>query len=316
MAAFPGGAEFAFTILDDTDDATVENVEPVYRLLTRLGMRTTKTAWPLDCPPEEQGHFFAAETLQDPDYLAFVRGLVDAGFELAFHNATMGSSVRERTLAGLQTLEDAFGTRPVLHCNHAQNRENLYWGAARYRSTLLHGVARLGSRAVGRTRFEGEVEGSPYFWGDVAHETFRYVRSFAFARLDTSSIPPGGPYRDPTTRWVRLWFNTSDAPDAAAFNRLVTPAAVETLRARGGYAIVSTHLGKGFATAGRVDPQVEEALGAVAELPGWFVPVTTLLDHLVAECGAGRVITTAQRWRLEYAHVLDRVRARLVRRRA
>jgi len=89
---------FVFTILDDTDDATVENLEPIYRLLTELGMRTTKTVWPLDCPPELQGPFFAAQTLQDPEYLTFVKRLVDAGFELAFHGATMGSSSREQTV--------------------------------------------------------------------------------------------------------------------------------------------------------------------------------------------------------------------------
>ena len=44
---FPEGRKFAFTILDDTDDATVENVRPVYDLLTELGFRTTKTVWPL-----------------------------------------------------------------------------------------------------------------------------------------------------------------------------------------------------------------------------------------------------------------------------
>ena len=46
---FPGGARFAFTVMDDTDVATVENVRPIYRLLDSLGMRTTKTVWPMPC---------------------------------------------------------------------------------------------------------------------------------------------------------------------------------------------------------------------------------------------------------------------------
>ncbi len=69
--AFPGGARFAFTVIDDTDVATVANVGPLYRLLESLGMRTTKTVWPLACPegsPDYQG----SETLEDPGYLAFV----------------------------------------------------------------------------------------------------------------------------------------------------------------------------------------------------------------------------------------------------
>src|SRR6185436_5946929 len=47
---FPGGARFAFTVMDDTDVATVENIRPIYRLFESLGMRTTKTVWPVACP--------------------------------------------------------------------------------------------------------------------------------------------------------------------------------------------------------------------------------------------------------------------------
>ena len=47
---FPNGARFAFTILDDTDDSTLENVKPVYDRLRAYGFRTTKTAWPFKSP--------------------------------------------------------------------------------------------------------------------------------------------------------------------------------------------------------------------------------------------------------------------------
>ena len=47
---FPQGKRFAFTIVDDTDVATVANVKPLYDLLHELGFRTTKTVWPLGCP--------------------------------------------------------------------------------------------------------------------------------------------------------------------------------------------------------------------------------------------------------------------------
>ena len=47
---FPGGKRFAFTIMDDTDDATVQNVGPVYEALYSLGMGATKTVWPMPCP--------------------------------------------------------------------------------------------------------------------------------------------------------------------------------------------------------------------------------------------------------------------------
>ena len=44
---WPGGKSFAFTVFDDTDRATVENVGPVYRFLAELGFLTTKSVWPI-----------------------------------------------------------------------------------------------------------------------------------------------------------------------------------------------------------------------------------------------------------------------------
>ena len=45
---FPDGKRFAFTIFDDTDVGTLESLRPIYDLLAQLGLRTTKTVWPLD----------------------------------------------------------------------------------------------------------------------------------------------------------------------------------------------------------------------------------------------------------------------------
>ena len=157
-AGWPNGARFAFTILDDTDDATVANVKPVYDLLHDLGMRTTKTVWPLAC--QDESIYFAAETLEDEAYLAFVRELVERGFEIASHGATMESSERRRTLDGLAALIGRLGVAPTLHCNHGQNRENLYWGAERYRSVLLRALLKMAERLRRAPRFEGHVPGS------------------------------------------------------------------------------------------------------------------------------------------------------------
>ena len=136
MTLLPPGKRFAFSVLDDTDDATVDNVRPLYALLQEYGLRTTKTVWPMDCP-EGSRNFFAAETLQDKAYLGFVHELADAGFEVASHGATMESSRRERTLEGLELIRSEFGRYPRLFCNHGQNRENLYWGSKRFRTAPL-----------------------------------------------------------------------------------------------------------------------------------------------------------------------------------
>src|SRR5579859_5667634 len=63
---WPNERQFAFTIVDDTDSATIQNVKPVYDLLTDLQMRTTKTAWVFhDGSGEEQG-----SSCEQPEYLA------------------------------------------------------------------------------------------------------------------------------------------------------------------------------------------------------------------------------------------------------
>src|SRR5262249_36108428 len=128
--AFPNGKRFAFTILDDTDVATVENVGPVYRLFEDLGMRTTKTVWSMGCP-EGSPDFSTSQTLEDQDYRSFAVDLQQRGFEIASHGATMESSTRERTVAGLERFRQIFGSYPRIHVNHSYNRENIYWGTAR-----------------------------------------------------------------------------------------------------------------------------------------------------------------------------------------
>jgi hypothetical protein len=157
---FPDGKRFAFTILDDTDDATLENVRPVYDRLRELGFRTTKTAWPMDCP-EGSRIYFAADTLQRQDYLDYVRSLVEAGFELGSHGATMETSLRERTQQGLAFLEREFGFLPRVHANHGQNRENVYWGLERFQSPLIRPlISMVGHHSRGQ--FAGESEDSPH----------------------------------------------------------------------------------------------------------------------------------------------------------
>lgn len=307
---FPDGRRFAFTILDDTDDSTLENVRPIYERLRSLGLRTTKTVWPMDCP-EGSRNYFAADTLQRPEYLAFVKELVRDGFELASHGATMEGSVRERTEAGLVFLEREFGHLPRLHANHGENMENLRWGFERFQSPLVRPLVRLLGRHP-RDRFTGERRDSPYYWGDLFTRHFDYLRNFTFHDLDVLEHDPAMPYRLASTPEVRGWFSTTDVPDVGAFKRLVKRETLDALETRGGVCILSTHLGKGFVKDGRVDPQVDAMLEYVASKPGWFVPVSTLLDHLRAERGDHDTPLGALALaRLELRFLLSELRARL-----
>jgi hypothetical protein len=307
MSLLPAGRRFAFSILDDTDDSTRRNVEPVYAVLRDCGLRTTKTAWPLDCP-EGSRHFFAAETLQDKAYLGFVHQLVEDGFELAFHGATMESSLRERTLEGLEFLRSEFGRYPRLSCNHGQNRENLYWGAQRFHTPALRLLSRRLLGDQGDT-YEGHRDGSPFFWGDVARDVIEYVRNFTFDRLDLLRMDPSTPYHVTSTPYVRHWFSTTDAPDVGAFNRVLSSDRIDRLAAEGGICIISTHFGKGFVQDGRVNPTTERLLRRLAAKAGWFVPVSDILDRLRTE-GRGQTLSRHGILQLELRFIADRVRRR------
>ena len=302
---FPDHKRFAFTILDDTDDATLANVKPVYSALRTYRLRTTKTVWPLDCP-EGSRLFFAGETLQSKEYLRFVHELVRDGFELALHGATMETSLRERTVRGFEFLQQEFGVYPKVFCNHGFNRENIYWGSERLQSGLFRQLARFISRD-GSQKYDGHERESPYFWGDLCQERVKYVRNFTFRRLNMLEVNPEMPYRLRQTPYVNYWFSTSDAPDVEAFNSLLTRRSIDKLSDDGGLCIISTHLGKGFAKDGKLNRETDDILRYISMKDGWFVPVSEILDHMLNEEGRGAVLPYAARTGLELRFILDKL---------
>lgn len=307
---YPSGAKFAFTILDDTDDTTVQNGKPVYDLLHELGMRTTKTVWAFDTPPENKGPYFAGETLSSPEYLAWVHELSNKGFEIAFHNATMGSSTRSDTIKALDFLEKEFETTIRLHCNHGQNKENIYWGIDRYKTPVLKQVLAQAAKHRDHPTFEGQQVNSPYYWADIAEQRLSYMRAFAYERLNCLELPPGRPFKDPLKSPSPVLFNTADAPDVHVFNRLVNPKSLEKLKRQGGWSIVSTHFGKGFWSDGRVNADFEKTMRYLSSQGGWCVPVSELLDHLGYQSEVSE-ISTIERLNMEVAHLFDRLKTRI-----
>lgn len=277
---WPQGKRFAFSIIDDTDVATVANVRPIYRLLEQLGLRATKTVWPVSCP-EGSRHFAGSQTLDDPDYLDFVQDLQRRGFEIAFHGATMESSTRERTCRALERFKECFGSYPRVHANHGCNRENIYWGRSRIDQPLIKWIY---GRAIGVPDgyYAGHIPGSAYWWRDLCQSRIEYVRNLTFNSLDLSRINPGMPYADRTRPLVRRWFSAADAESADEFVRLLDSRNQKALEANQGFAIVATHFGKNFVVDGQVDPRVQELLEELSSRNGWFCTVSELLDWLRA----------------------------------
>lgn len=304
MPPWPAGKSFAFTIFDDPDGQTLDAGKAVYDFLGDLGFRTTKGIWPVAAPREASDY---GGTCGDPGYARWAVALQAAGFEIGLHNVTSHTSVREETEAGLNAFERLFGHAPRSFAQHYYCDENLYWGDRR-----LSGVNRLLYNALTRSRyhniFQGETPGHRLFWGDLCRARIRYVRSFAFADINTLNACPFIPYHDPARPFVNYWFTSSEGSNVDRFTHTLREADQDRLEEAGGACIMYTHFGHGFHD-GTLHPRFRELMTRLARRNGWFVPVSTLLDHLAgSQTLAERSITPAQRRSLERRWLLHKVR--------
>ena len=298
---FPDGKRFALTIVDDTDLTTVNRARPIYKALAEAGLRTTKTVWALPAI-ENPGPGDQGDTLQDAPYREFILDLQAKGFEIALHGVRGGSSPRATSIEGLEEFKRIIGDYPKLFVNHSLNREDLYWGQHRLTFTpyrWLFGIAR-------GTQFAGHIEGSPYFWADIAKQRIKYVRRFVFSDINVLHVNPATPYHLDETPYVNYWFDSSDGGSIDQFEALLSPENLDRLEREGGACIIYAHLGAGsFNSNGDANPRFLKRIREVAARPGWFVPASELLDYMSAQPGWNPRQTFRERIRLETAYLLD-----------
>jgi hypothetical protein len=291
---WPDGKKFAFTIFDDTDLETVKNAAPVYSFLRNNGIFTTKSVWPIK---GQQTPSIGGDTCENPEYLAWVKSLQANGFEIASHNATFHTSTRQETLRGLQKFHDDFSHWPKSMANHADCRENIYWGQNRLTglNKLLYNILTRGKRI---NFYRGHVEGDPLFWADYCKKYITYVRNFVFEDINTLKQCPFMPYHDPKRPYVNFWFASCEGAAIQSFNNALAEKNQDRLEAEGGACIMYTHFANGFYLDGNLDKRFESLIRRLAKKNGWFIPVSTLLDYLKEHNGK-HVITPAQRTMLE-----------------
>jgi hypothetical protein len=291
---WPDNKTFAFTIFDDTDGTTLQNGPPIYGFLHELGILTTKSIWPRSGSESAK---FGGSTCDDVEYLRWAKDLQAKGFELALHNVTYHSSERRDIIAGLEQFRRYFGHYPRIHVNHAGCKDSLYWGEAR-----LSGFNRFAYNLLTGWRhkglFSGEVESSKYFWGDLSKEHVKYVRNFVYSDINTLKSCPAMPYHDPNRPYVNYWFASSEGADCKSFCRTLSEENQERLEIESGACIMYTHFGaKGFYDKS-LNPHFEFLLRTLSRKNGWFVPVGTLLDHILSS-RRNEDISDAQRNELE-----------------
>ena len=282
---WPGGKGFAFTVFDDTDYSTLENVQPVYSFLRDQGFRTTKSVWPVK---GSSVPLIGGETCENADYLKWARTLQMGDFEIALHNVTYHSSVRETTIRGIETFREMFGHYPYSFANHAGCSESIYWGPGRLGGVnrILYNVLTLGRR---RGVFQGHEPDSPFFWGDVSRDKIKYVRNFGSGDINTLKACPPMPYHDPKRPYVNYWFASSEGPEVDSFAHMIRESNQDRLEREGGACIMYTHFANGFFSHGSLNGDFRRLIVRLSRKNGWFVPVVTLLDYILNQRGPHRL---------------------------
>lgn len=301
---WPDNKKFAFTIVDDTENSTIENVKPIYDFLYQHGLITTKTVWVYpsrDC--------FTGGFLLDNDYLEFIADLKAKGYEIGIHNVGAGEYTREEIIKGLDLFKEKLGFYPSIHINHYSNKDNIYWGHERFQ-LILRSLFKI---IYGEKRkFYGTDINSKYFWGDICKSKIRYIRNYTFNDINTLKIDPLMPYMDKNKeKYSNYWFSSSDGHTVKEFNALLKRENVDRLEYEGGACIVYTHFAYNFVDSkGRINEDFAEKIKYLASKDGWFVPAGVLLDYLLSFKG-NHYVSKSYLTALDFKWLLDRIIKRI-----
>ena len=299
---WPDGKRFAFTVFDDTDHMTIQNGPLIYQYLHNLGFLTTKSVWPIrggDVPR------IGGSTCEDPDYRAWIHSLKEQGFELALHNVTYHTSNREQTNRGLEQFKQYFGSYPNIQANHAYCRDGVYWGDARLSAAnrLFYNFL---THFKNHMKFQGHLESSKLFWGDICKQRIKYVRNFIYNDINTLNSCPYMPYFDKQRSFVNYWFASSEGPDCHSFTKTISEQNQDRLEEEGGACIMYTHFGvPGFYCDGQLNPRFKQLMERLSRKSGWFVPVSTLLDYIIEQRGHYS-ISVQERFQLEWKWLIEK----------
>lgn len=296
---WPNNKAFAFSIVDDTDNATLPVIRPIYDILTELGIFITKTVWPLNV--EAGLPYEASCTLQDDKYLKYIKVLQNEGHEIALHGVRGCSSEREIVLRGLEFFCEVIGNYPKIHINHAQNLDNLYWGKAwisKYKK-LIRSYSEHGTGY-------GHEKSSKYYWGDIAKKHIKYVRGYIFNDSNTLINDPYTPYHDLEKYYVNNWFSSSNGDGLDRLIYLTSKERLDLLENTNGLCIVYTHFGDNFYTEnGKINKSLYQNLKALSQRNVWLAPTSEILDYMLESKNNSNNLYFYQRLNLDIKHHND-----------
>ncbi len=293
ISPYPYGKDFAFSIIDDPDNSTGPDIKPVYDLLYQLGFRTTRTVWVFDqkhtnTPRREMERDWTGVdegySLENKDYLHFIKELDRRGFEIALHGVSAGNDYREEIIEGYENFKKIFGSYPKMDVLHSKNIENIYSG----RHKLDNIFFKVLQRVIHDSDYQGHIPGSDYFWGDISQNVVRYVwlPFRTIKEINLLKVSPKLPFHDPRRPYVNYWFLTSDGSNLGDFLILTSPENMGRLMRERGTSIVSTHFAYGFTkqTKGKyvLNKDFVERMKYISKLDGYFAPTSEILDRFLA----------------------------------
>jgi hypothetical protein len=282
ISRYPDGKDFAFTITDDPDYSNLEDKIIIYNFLDSLGFKTTVPVWVSDNlhGSGEQGTLTNTRGIatSNPNYLQYIQGLQEKGFEICLHTVSPGNDLREETLSGYELFKQQFGHYPNININHANNLENIYWGGDRFSNPFMKYIYSLIEPA-----FEGNKVGSRYFLGDILKSKTKYVRGWATDNINTLSVNKSMPYHLQDKPYVNYWFGCSDGYNYDKFMKLISDKNMQRLVSERGTSIIYTHFAYGFIDKGSnsINKTFKANLKKISQLNGWFVPVSNILDRFL-----------------------------------
>jgi hypothetical protein len=305
----PYNKKFIFTIIDDTDDAFLENIVPIYDLLHKNNIITTKTVWVY--PPRDITES-KGDSLQREEYLSFIKDIKKKGFEIGLHNVGSGDYTRNEIINGLEEFNEKLGFYPSLHVNHSYNKDNIYSGSKRFSFPLNWIVKFFYSHY---DTFFGDTKGSDYFWGDYHKKHIKYGRNYEIDGINTIKKMPNMPYKDKIfDEYANYWFASTFASNQWLFNYKINEESIDKLESDSGICILYTHLGY-FMQNGEIDKGFERMINYIGKKDGWFVPVSEVMEFLLKEKksrGESDNITLLQKKKIEFHSFLTRIKYRFI----
>ena len=294
LMPYPDGKEFAVSFVDDTDESKRDNTEPVYAFLDSHNMMGTKTVWIMRKRRPSEFRLSKVKsttykndkssTLEDEGYFYFIQSLAEKGFEIALHGVSGGNNFREEIIEGIERFKKLFADYPKIYAFHERNIENLYAGCAK----LDFWFFKLLEKLIHKSQYQGHIENSPYFWGDVAKEKIKYMRLpfHTINEVNTLKVSPNMPFHDEQRPYVNYWFASSDGSDCSRFIKLLRKENVDRIKKENGACIIYTHFAKGFADPNngyclhRGFEDVIKYLCSHSDV--WLPTATKLLDRLLS----------------------------------